>query len=1176
MFVNYIREIAEALSANHAAVMIGAGFSKNADKISSTDKWFKNWNELSDMFYDTIYGDGGPGKEYNSSLRLAQEVEITLGRPKLEDIIKNSIPDKEYGPSEVYTKLMELPWRDVFTTNYDTLLERAADKVIERRYNVVVNQEDLVNSNDAPRIIKLHGSFPSQRPFIITEEDYRTYPKKFAAMVNTVQQSLLENVFCMIGFSCEDPNFLSWIGWIHDNLGKSNSQKIYMISVVHVPETKQKLLFDKNIVVVDLQKLYPNKEISERLMSFFKQLNDLTKEKEKKNQWFDSREIALSSQKKLEGITNNLKTLNESYPGWIFLPWKMKFKVNHILDELVATETHFQETEKLEKVSHNVQIDYMFEYVKFLNIVGRPIILNTVEKFWSILDKYENEEEKTGYKVQYIYLQLLRAFRELGDWEKYDLCRKKINDSILKYEEKQFLYANDWWMAMYRFQDANLIEILNKWNLTQGDLYWPMIKSCMYAITGETVKGEQILSELLPQIRQQLVKNSRDEYLCSMEESVVSLLNFIRQGNWSVSSETKLEDCIQTGDISWWEENEKYCFHLNEKENVKSASEVQTNYDLSITYTLFMGSNNTKIYYALDYLRFLEQTGHPFRIQFVTNTKGFQNVMRSLYLYYPNWCLIQMLIAQNDKELDLLFGRNKLSGMTRLEADNCVQEYLRALKLVSKNVKPENSIWATSVYDNSAKILPQIISRLCYKCSIEILDQILDYMLLLCSSDVRDNFKGINKILEAVCNAYTEKEQGERIEKILKFPMKTNKRQTYYDPVNYLKCPKEKYKINEDLYNDIMIQIRQLVENGLEQDKEDALGRLIVLAQLIYLKNNDEEYLYKHLEEKKDCESQNILYHINKERYRLNVDVILKDTLQVIELDSSEQCLSKHRGTYNELIDILPDLQTKDIDFEQFYCLMTKLIKANIYWKKKYITFPVEERSKQSYRIALGLLFLKIREQKEIVSSQEIKAIENYFKALQDYYSSSNVPKFIEKLLLENLVDKSNDLIELNEKTDFYMEMEEKLWMYREEDIILLQIFYSEIKRMKFDINNAERFKNFSKMVYQMAIYRIINTEIDNIMPTLRLLYALVVNNITSEEDTKRLFINLPRLMKDTTIEVKDLESEARQKLNCRREICVILKEFYKKGERAKNVLDWMELTKNPDEFIEIRSIEFE
>ena len=134
-------------------------------------------------------------KNYCSSLRLAEEVEIMVGRPGLEKILKQAVPDEDFVPSRLYKKLMELPWCDVFTTNYDTLLERTADQITNRRYNVVVCQEDLVNSSNAPRIVKLHGSFPSHRPFIITEEDYRIYPVKFAPMVNTVQQSLLENVF---------------------------------------------------------------------------------------------------------------------------------------------------------------------------------------------------------------------------------------------------------------------------------------------------------------------------------------------------------------------------------------------------------------------------------------------------------------------------------------------------------------------------------------------------------------------------------------------------------------------------------------------------------------------------------------------------------------------------------------------------------------------------------------------------------------------------------------------------------------------------------------------------------------------------------------------------------------------------------------------------------------------
>lgn len=81
----YILEIGQALADDHAAVMVGAGFSKNAEKISTAGREFLNWNQLSDLFYEKLYGDSEyPGKNYCSSLRLAEEVEIMFGRPGLE------------------------------------------------------------------------------------------------------------------------------------------------------------------------------------------------------------------------------------------------------------------------------------------------------------------------------------------------------------------------------------------------------------------------------------------------------------------------------------------------------------------------------------------------------------------------------------------------------------------------------------------------------------------------------------------------------------------------------------------------------------------------------------------------------------------------------------------------------------------------------------------------------------------------------------------------------------------------------------------------------------------------------------------------------------------------------------------------------------------------------------
>ena len=54
MINTYIRDISEALAQGHAALMVGAGFSKNAKKITATDKRFLDWKELSDLFYTSL------------------------------------------------------------------------------------------------------------------------------------------------------------------------------------------------------------------------------------------------------------------------------------------------------------------------------------------------------------------------------------------------------------------------------------------------------------------------------------------------------------------------------------------------------------------------------------------------------------------------------------------------------------------------------------------------------------------------------------------------------------------------------------------------------------------------------------------------------------------------------------------------------------------------------------------------------------------------------------------------------------------------------------------------------------------------------------------------------------------------------------------------------------------
>lgn len=193
------------------------------------------------------------------------------------------MPDEEYKPSKLHEMLLTLNWTDIFTTNYDTLLERTRERVFHKRYQLVLNKDDLVYSK-CPRIIKLHGSFPSTRPFVVTEEDYRRYPKESAIFVNTVQQSLIENVMCMIGFSGEDPNFLNWIGWIRDNLGESTASKIYLVGVFDIRETERKLFQSRNIVIVNMKDCpgINSGDHKKGIQLFFKKLLELQTEEEKK------------------------------------------------------------------------------------------------------------------------------------------------------------------------------------------------------------------------------------------------------------------------------------------------------------------------------------------------------------------------------------------------------------------------------------------------------------------------------------------------------------------------------------------------------------------------------------------------------------------------------------------------------------------------------------------------------------------------------------------------------------------------------------------------------------------------------------------------------------------------------------------------------------------------------
>ena len=257
--INQVRDALWRRPSSRASVMVGAGFSQNAEKAKPRVGDMPSWQEITRQVCEKLYLPSDEKRledaieeaaATSGFLKLAEEYKTAFGRSSLNQLVKRLVPDSDFRPGEMHKRILRLPWRDVFTTNWDTLLEKARPNATDRPYTVVRTVADIA-STSSPRIVKLHGSFPSYYPLIFTEEDYRTYPREFAPFVNTVQQAMMETVFLLVGFSGDDPNFLHWSGWVRDNM-QASAPLIYLAGWLDLSAHRRQVLIRRNVVPIDL------------------------------------------------------------------------------------------------------------------------------------------------------------------------------------------------------------------------------------------------------------------------------------------------------------------------------------------------------------------------------------------------------------------------------------------------------------------------------------------------------------------------------------------------------------------------------------------------------------------------------------------------------------------------------------------------------------------------------------------------------------------------------------------------------------------------------------------------------------------------------------------------------------------------------------------------------------
>lgn len=167
-----------------------------------------------------------------------------------------------------------------------------------RHYQLVASSHMLSLTDNKRNIYKLHGTLREPKEldygfdgdchcqYIITSEDYNEYHLKHEPFVNYMKIALLKGTFCIIGFSCDDPNFLSWISWVKEVVDKNPEIKrelrqkesarfFYIHSGTEALTAEKKLLLRNHYIeFVDLSNIYPSKKgHKEQIIEF---LTDIT------------------------------------------------------------------------------------------------------------------------------------------------------------------------------------------------------------------------------------------------------------------------------------------------------------------------------------------------------------------------------------------------------------------------------------------------------------------------------------------------------------------------------------------------------------------------------------------------------------------------------------------------------------------------------------------------------------------------------------------------------------------------------------------------------------------------------------------------------------------------------------------------------------------------------------
>lgn len=507
-------------------------------------------------------------------------------------------------------------------------------------YFVVKKSGDITICEARRNIFKLHGSlrdlegkkngiaygfdYDNHAQYIIAQEDYDSYNKKHEAFVDLMRISLLKDAYCIIGFSCDDPNFLLWINWVKDIVDREaaankeeNFWNKYYINVDNkeLEPDKKLLLHNHYIRVVDLYKVYPTaSDRKERLLAFFDDINKMQTTK---------------------SITNDF--------------WEhFNFNSGNSLQEKNTVVYDKKEIDKVWNLTNDNYFSFLakpFEYYRFYflerirNVIKARLMDESICKSFLMAANQDNlpldvilEDDEVAYISDFV-----SSVDDISLKDNYKLLidEGKLLDNEWEADESnnndQSVF-NQITQSLFNFDFEKCYKLIMKW--TPQSQYYQTVRFLMkvsFCINSDGV--ESILT-----VHESYEYNNDQEYMVALELPLGLHEYFWGDKNFNAKSQaiqakieeivSKNKDVIRLSDYFTRLQKE-----LRKEENIKPLGRSGR--------TMTFGSSDSVIFGAIRILQVLVKLGFVTRNTFARwfSNESVYRIVERLYTFYPYPCL---------------------------------------------------------------------------------------------------------------------------------------------------------------------------------------------------------------------------------------------------------------------------------------------------------------------------------------------------------------------------------------------------------------------------------------------------------------------------------------------------------------------------------------------------------